>query len=89
MNTFIFTKKTEKEFLKLPSSVQERIIAKLKELKQHADVFSLLKRLHDFEPATHRLRIGSHRLILGLKNQNTDHVEFWILDLGDRKDIYR
>ena len=64
-------------------------MAKLKELKRHEDLFQLLKRLHNFEPATHRLRVGSYRLILELKNQNVESLEFWILDVGDRKDIYR
>lgn len=86
MNEFVFTKKAEKSFLKLPGSVQSRVVGKLKDLKNHEDIFSILKRLYHLEPATHRLRIGSYRLILEQKGQGTT---FWILDVGDRKNIYK
>ncbi|MBI4994871.1 type II toxin-antitoxin system RelE/ParE family toxin [Candidatus Peregrinibacteria bacterium] len=89
MNVFIFTKQAEKTFLKLPKTTQKRIILKLKELKKHDDILSVLKRLTNFGPATHRLRIGMYRLILELKNQKENCFEFFILDAGHRKDIYR
>lgn len=89
MVSFIFTKFAERKFLKLPNSTQRRIGEKLQELKGHEDIFSALKRLHHFEPATHRLRIGSYRLILELKTQSKNTAAFWILDVGDRKEIYR
>ena len=89
MTTFIFTKDGKKAFLKLPKSIQNRILVKLSELKKHNDILSVLKRMNDFEPATHRLRIGSYRLILELTYQDKDNFEFWVLDAGHRKDIYR
>ena len=89
MNTFTFTKEAEKTFLKLPKTIQKRIFEKLKELKTHDDILSILKRLTNFEPATHRLRIGMYRLILELKCQQKNDFEFWILDVGHRKDIHR
>lgn len=89
MNQFIFTKKSEKHFLCLPKTVQGRIIKKLKSLKTHEDIFSILKKLHHLDPATHRLRIGDYRLILELKEQSDKKIVFWVLDLGDRKDIYK
>lgn len=89
MHTFVFTKKAEKEFTKLSGEIRERILAKLKELKTHEAIFSVLKPLHHFEPATHRLRVGSYRLILALKSQEKEAYLFWILDVGDRKEIYR
>lgn len=89
MVVFIFTKQAKKAFLKLPKAIQERIISKLKELKNHNDILSALKRLSDFEPATHRLRIGAYRIILELKEQKENQFEFWILDAAHRKDIYR
>ncbi len=89
MVTFIFTKKAEKRFLDLPKSAQERILKKLREMKKNEDIFLVLKRLHHFEPATHRLRIGPYRLILELKEQTQKKTGLWILDVGDRKDIYR
>lgn len=89
MITFVFTKVGEKAFLKLSRQEQERIASKLRALKYHADILSVLKRLYDFAPATHRLRIGNYRLILELRNRQKDDFEFWVLDVGHRKDIYR
>ena len=89
MITFVFTKYAQKNFLKLSKTVQQRLIAKLKELKNHTDILSVLKRLSNFEPATHRLRIGDYRLIIELKEQTEKDFEFWILDFVHRKDIYR
>lgn len=89
MNQFIFTKKAEKRFLDLPKSIQKRILVRLKDLKQHEDIFSILKRLYHLEPASHRLRVGNHRLILELREQNKKETSFWVLDVGDRKDIYK
>lgn len=89
MISFAFTKFAEKRFLKLPKSTRERVVNKLKELKNHDDIFGILKTLYDFEPATHRLRIGNFRLILELKKHEKSVIEFLILDIGHRKDIYR
>lgn len=89
MVTFVFTKYAEKSFKKLPKNIQERILGKLKDLKNHDDIFLVLKRLVDFEPATHRLRIGMYRLILELKTHEENFCEFWVLDIGHRKDIYK
>lgn len=85
MNNFIFTVFAEKKLQKLQKTDQNRIISKLKELKQHPNIFSVLSSLIDFKPATHRLRIGNQKLILTQKNEKT----FIILDLGHRKDIYK
>lgn len=90
MIIFVFTQYSEKEFNKLPKNVRARILDKLRELKRHDDIFTVLKRLHNLEPATHRLRVGNYRLILELKSQTAGgKAELWILDIGDRKDIYR
>lgn len=89
MITFVFTQKAKKRFLVMPQSSQDRILTKLKSLKGHVNIFSLLKKLHHFEPATHRLRIGDYRLILGLKQHEVEKIKFLILDVGDRKNIYK
>ncbi|MBT4917193.1 hypothetical protein HON58_02025 [Candidatus Peregrinibacteria bacterium] len=89
MVIFVFTKKSEKCFLSLPVVVQERILVKLKALKKHDDIFSVLKKLHHLEPATHRLRIGGYRLILELNEHKKGFIRFLVLDVGDRKDIYK
>lgn len=88
MVLFIFTKYAKKVFEKLPKIERERILNKLVELKKHPDIFSILRKLVDFEPATHRLRAGDYRLILELKKYDAKIVEFWVLDAGHRKDIY-
>lgn len=89
MTVFIFTKYAQKRFLKLPKDIQNRMVTKLKELKKHTSIFTLIQRLTDFEPATHKLRIGNYRLILKLKTQDEFTIEFLVLDIGHRKDIYR
>ncbi|MBI5414396.1 hypothetical protein HZA38_02680 [Candidatus Peregrinibacteria bacterium] len=89
MTRFVFTKHAEKSFKKLSKIVQERILEKLSEYKHHDDILSVMRGLSHFEPATHRLRIGAYRLILELKKQSEHDFEFWILDMGHRKDVYR
>lgn len=89
MVTFVFTKKSEKRFLSLSVAVRERVFEKLRALKNHDDIFSVLKKLHYLEPATHRLRIGDYRLILELSGRKGESVKFLVLDVGDRKDVYK
>lgn len=89
MVVFVFTKFAEKRLKKLGTSEQEHITKKLEELKFHSDVLSILKPLHHFEPATHRLRVGNYRLILQLEKSSGDRIEFLVLDVGHRRDIYR
>ncbi len=89
MVSFVFTKYAEKGFRKLPVSVQKRILDKLKLLKGHPDIFSVAKVLHDLKPATHRLRVGSYRLILELKEQKKGQIIFWILKAEHRRNVYR
>ncbi len=85
MITFEFTRFAEKKFLKMEKSVRERILEKLIILKQQEQIDAVLKPLANFEPATHRLRIGSYRLIL----QRISSVHFLVLDVGNRSDIYQ
>ncbi len=89
MILFVFTKYAKKVFDKLPKIEKERILNKLTELKKHQDVFSVLRKLVNFDPATHRLRIGDYRLILELKKYDAKIIEFWVLDVGHRRDVYR
>ena len=89
MNGFIFTKKAAKIFLKLEQNQQDRIRKKLLQLKEHEDIFSVLKTLKDFDPATHRLRVGNYRLILFLEKNTVEDCIFVILDLGRRDEIYQ
>lgn len=87
MNTFIFTKKSEKLFKKLSIINQERIINKLSFLKDVEDISIFLNPLENMLPATHRLRVWSLRLILE-KDSKKSNI-FYIIDLGNRWEIYK
>jgi len=76
-------------FRELSPDTQKRILQKLQMLKNHPDVFSVVGKLHDIYPATHKLRIGNYRLILELKDNTKSDTLFHILRAGHRKDIYR
>lgn len=89
MVIFVFSKFAVKRFDKLAQSEQARVTAKLRELKSHPDILSILKPLHKFEPATHRLRVGNYRLVLQLTQISSTHTELFVLDVGHRRDIYR
>ncbi|MDD3794023.1 MAG: hypothetical protein PHI37_04375 [Candidatus Gracilibacteria bacterium] len=85
MNNFIFTKNGEKAFLNLDKNEQERVIKKLKLFKDNLILVNNLKSLTNMSPATHRLRIGSIRVIVQKIDENT----YYILDIGYRGDIYK
>lgn len=85
MNSFVFTKFAQKKFLKMEQSAQERIRAKLVELKEYEHLAAVLKPLINFSPATHRLRVGTYRLIL----QQISDTDFLVLDVGHRSEIYK
>ena len=85
MVIFTFTDKSYKTFLHLEKNIKERIAGKLTELKNHPDIFSVLKVVTNLEPATYRLRIGNYRMLIMQKSENT----FSILKLGHRREIYR
>jgi mRNA-degrading endonuclease RelE of RelBE toxin-antitoxin system len=89
MNTFVFTKSAQKQFLSISSLAQTQIKAKLGLLKNYPDIIKIMKPLHNLEPATHRLRIGAYRLLLCLKSSHQNDQEFWILKIGHRKDVYK
>jgi mRNA-degrading endonuclease RelE of RelBE toxin-antitoxin system len=54
---FIFTKKSEKIFNKLDNNTKNRIIKKLKYLKEKSDLSNYIKKLENMLPATHRIRV--------------------------------
>lgn len=83
--SFIFTEYSEKKFRRMDRFVQERIRSKLRELKQHDDISSVLKPLIHFRYGTHRLRVGQYRVIL---NKVSEH-RYFVVDIGNRSDVYR
>ena len=88
MITFKFTKLGAKTFKALPPDVQKRILGKLLALKDHPDIFSVTGGLEWLAPATHKLRIGSYRLLLELKHTDKSSAVFHVLRAGHRKDVY-
>lgn len=85
MSTFVFTNKAKDQFEKLEKPLREQILAKLALLKAVPRLETYLKPLKDFAPATHRLRIGSYRLILSRQKNS-----LWlVLKVGHRREIYR
>ena len=88
MIKFIFTEKVRKKFQKLEVSDQKRIFEKLSFLKEHPDIFSIVKHLEDLPPSTHRLRIGNFRLLLKVLENTKEQTTFRILKIGHRRDVY-
>jgi mRNA-degrading endonuclease RelE of RelBE toxin-antitoxin system len=89
MITFKFTKLGAGTLKALPMDVQKRILGKLLSMKNHPDIFSVTGELKGIDPATHKLRIGSYRLILALKQRDKSSATFHVLRAGHRKDIYK
>ena len=85
MYKFIFTKDWQKDLNKLSVNNKNRVIKKLQELKKSDNIFFYLKKLINFEPYTHRLRIWSIRVLLMQKDSNT----FYVLNIWSRWDIYK
>ncbi len=85
MHTFLFTSFAKKRFLKLDKNTQDRIKQKLKKLREHNHIESILKPLTDMKPATHRLRIGNYRLILKYEGKK----EILVLDAWHRDSVYK
>lgn len=82
---FVFSNHAKKQFLKLDIKTQQRIKDKLLLLKQDKDLLKQnLKAVFNIKPITHRIRIGSHRLLLKEETEN-----YIILKVGHRKEIYK
>lgn len=88
MPVFIISNKAKKSLEMLPRDAQERILDKLRELKNHPDIFSTLKSLKNMKPLTHRLRVGNYRLLMARSYSDTSEIVFDITQIGHRKNIY-
>jgi len=81
-----FTKQAAKEFLKLPASVRDTIIKKLKFLAADPGAINNnIKKLQGVEDC-YRLRIGDYRVIYRIINLK---VVIEIIKIGHRQDIYK
>ena len=82
---FVFTHKAEKQFGKLDRQTQDRIKDKLILLKQDNNLLNQnLKPVINLSPVTHRIRIGSYRLLL-----SEDKDGFIVLKVAHRRVVYK
>mgnify|MGYP003957501897 FL=1 len=82
---FVFTNKANKQYSKLDSQTQIRIKDKLLLLKQDGSLLKKnLKSVVNLLPATHRIRVGSYRLLL-----SEDNNGFIILKVAHRSQVYQ
>jgi len=84
MIKFQFTIKAKKEFDNLDHKAQKRVIKKLKELKTHPNIKSILKPIVKIKYISHRMRIGNIRLLLMVQSEN----KFIIKKIGYRQNFY-
>ena len=82
---FVFTNKAKKQFTKLDKQAQERIKDKLTLLKQDQNLLDQnLKSVINLLPVTHRIRVGSYRLLL-----SEDDNGFIVLKVAHRSQVYQ
>ncbi len=86
MYHFEFTPYAANLFHTLPKDVQKRIKKKLLFWQTVSDPLAFAKSLHNFEPATHRFRIGDYRIIIRCEKKSSILL---VLKVGHRKNIYR
>jgi mRNA-degrading endonuclease RelE of RelBE toxin-antitoxin system len=86
MIVFKFTNFAEKELRCLDNSVQTRVLKKLNILKDPKILELNLKVVVNLMPATHRLRVGNHRLLI---EYNRSKNVCLILSVGHRNRIYK
>lgn len=89
MIIFISTKQFDKTYEGLNAGDRERIAEKLQYLKSHPQIFTVVKKIENLDPATHRVRIGNYRILLKIDQENTDKTTFILLKLGHRREIYK
>ncbi|SMN00805.1 hypothetical protein SPONL_1564 [uncultured Candidatus Thioglobus sp.] len=83
---FVFTKQAHKQFSKLEKRIQGQIIGKLRLLKQDEKMLiQNIKSVINMHPITHRVRIGSYRLLLSFDGEQ----QYKIIKVAHRKDVYR
>lgn len=82
--TWEFTKKSEKEFKKLPEVIKSRIVEKLDFWCQTEIPMRFAERLKEFELGQYRFRVGDYRITFDAEDELIT-----VLTVGHRKDIYR
>ncbi|OGQ05236.1 MAG: hypothetical protein A2W61_04245 [Deltaproteobacteria bacterium RIFCSPLOWO2_01_44_7] len=81
-----FVKSAKREFDKLPSAIQDKIIEALHLLSQNP--FSELLRVKRLKGADslYRFRVGDYRIVYEIRS---DVLVIVVIKVGHRKDVYR
>jgi mRNA-degrading endonuclease RelE of RelBE toxin-antitoxin system len=84
---FVFTKQAEKQFCKLELRIQNQIKDKLKILKINKLLLTQnLKNVINMLPITHRIRIGSYRLLLSFDKKKEMYI---VNKIAHRREVYK
>ncbi|MEK7064057.1 MAG: type II toxin-antitoxin system RelE/ParE family toxin [Patescibacteria group bacterium] len=81
---YLFRPSAEKQFLKLDSQTQKRIIEKLSFFSEAPSPIVFAEHLTNHEIGSYRYRIGNYRVIFDLE----DDI-LVVLKVGHRREIYR
>ena len=82
MHKIIFSKKAEREFLKLDRPVQRRIVAVLERIRVRPGRY--LTRLSGLP--YYKLRVGDYRLIIDLQD---DVMIVYVIKVANRRNVYK
>lgn len=84
---FVFTKQAEKQLKKLDDRIQQQIKQKLFLLKQDPQLLCQnIKIMINVQPITHRIRVGSHRLLLSFDEKKQVYK---VVKVAHRREIYK
>ncbi|MBI2008275.1 type II toxin-antitoxin system RelE/ParE family toxin [Candidatus Amesbacteria bacterium] len=81
---YLFRPSAEKQFFKLDSQIQKRIIEKLEFFMNSNIPIAFAEHLTNHEIGSYRFRIGDYRVVFDLE----DDI-LVILKVGHRRDIYK
>lgn len=76
-----FTETAEKQFKKLPNTIQERIIKSLERIRIRPEAY--IEKLVGIPG--YKFRVGDYRVILDLEN---DRLLILVIKVGHRKNVY-
>jgi mRNA-degrading endonuclease RelE of RelBE toxin-antitoxin system len=84
---FVFTNYARRQWLNFSPDVQIDLERKLSALRDAPELLSKrIRKIHNIDPATHRLRVGNYRLLIEFDGQTQQYL---VLKIAHRKDIYR
>lgn len=83
MFNVVLTRNGEKDLKKLPQEIQKRIIKKLEFFSSQEDPLAFSKPLVNIPPATHRFRVGDHRIAFYVEGET-----IYIERIRHRREVY-